>query len=183
MLSHSSTCYSWLNVLDLSASVHGRTSPGRACGPWSASTLKEETAKCMDGWWLLRLGRWRNALHSPLAIGSSCELTNVLEVLATSLCRDRRAKRLLLGCSKSGMTCLSLKTNASWSRSKSERVSDPVPSSFLEWCYCHPTEVVFENLRLSHRTCYTSTYCFPILTILNNILVFPVKTWVNVTYL
>lgn len=165
MLSHWSKCYSWLDVLDLSDSVHGRTSLGRACRPQTAGTLKEETVKCMDGWWLLTLGRWRNAALSPLAIGTSWELTNVLEVLTTSLCRDRRAKRLLLGWS-----CFAV--NLEWlvylSRAvqveagPSLKESDPVPPPFLEWCYCCSNEVVFENLRLSCRTCYTSTYCFSI---------------------
>lgn len=78
--------------LDLSESVHWRTSLGRACRPQSLSTLKEETVNCVDG-----LGKWRNAALSPVPVGISRELTDVLDVLATSICRDRRVQRLLLG--------------------------------------------------------------------------------------
>lgn len=102
--------------------------------------LKGETVECVDG-----LGKRRNAALSPLPVGTSQELTHVLEVLATSICRDRQSQKdavgMMLHCSKSGMTCLSLKTNTGSSKSQSERESDPLPPSVFEDATATPVKL------------------------------------------
>lgn len=107
--------------LDLSESVHWRTSLGRACGPQSLSTLKEEIVKCMDG-----LGKWRDCCSSTtscrdLSRADKCP-GSVGYIHLQGQASHKVAVGMMLHCSKSGMTSLSLKTNTSWSRSQSERV-------------------------------------------------------------
>lgn len=141
--------------LDVSGSVRWRTSLGRACRPQSLSNLKEETVKCMDG-----LGKWGNAALVPLPVGTSQELTECSGgagyIHLQGQASWKAAAGMILHCSKSGMTCLALKTNTGWSRSQSESLT--LPPSVFEWCYCHSSEVIFEHLWLSCRTSYASMF-------------------------
>lgn len=166
--------------LDLSESVHWRTSLGRACGPQSLSTLKEETVKCMDG-----LGKWRDCCSSTTSCRDLSRADKCPGSVGYITCRDGQVTRLLLGwccivVNLEWLVYLSRPTQVEAGCNLKE--SDPLPPSVFEWCYCHSSEDVFENLWLSCRACYTSMYCFSIFTILNYILVFPFKTSVNVTW-
>lgn len=143
-----------------------------------APVLKQLEGRDSEGLWLLRLGRWRNALLSPLAIGTSWELVNVLEVLATSLCRDKRAKKLLLGWS-----CFAV--NLEWlvylSRPTQVEAGPNLKESLILCPLLFLNDAIATLLKLYLKILGFSTEpvtllltCFYILTISNNILVFAV---------
>lgn len=54
---------------------------------------------------------------------------------------QKDAVGMMLHCSKSGMTCLSLKTNTGSSKSQSERESDPLPPSVFEDATATPVKL------------------------------------------